>query len=235
MSIDEEVFRIKKRIAFYNKYSLQYRRLLLLLIEVIMISRLSLSFKQKPINLTGSKDEAYLEDGELKEFTIFDVFIEVSGEKLIDRYVDFMALHLSAIAEDTSYHYIYNCSCGVPGCAGIYDEIKVVKEEDTIIWRFEKEIYDHLLTDKAKASLLVEGDDYVIVFDKQQYKEEIERLLEEMQEARKASSVPAVLFADTYVNEESDIIHYNDHLQEALKEEFFYDKEGDEDSEDDYE
>lgn len=200
-----------------------------------MISKLSLSFKQKHINLTGSKDEAYLGNNELKEFAIFDVFIEVNGEKLIDRYVDFMALHLSAIAEDTSYHYIYNCSCGVPGCAGIYDEIKVVKEEDTIVWRFEKEIYDHQLTDKAKQSILVEDEDYVIVFDKGQYKEEIERLLEEMQEARKTNNVPAVLFADSYVTEENDIIHYNERLQEALKEEFFYDKEGDEDSEDDYE
>lgn len=200
-----------------------------------MISKLSLSFKQKHINLTGSKDEAYLGDDELKEFAIFDVFIEVNGEKLIGRYVDFMALHLSAVAEDTSYHYIYNCSCGVPGCAGIYDEIKVVKEEDTIVWRFEKEIYDHLLTDKAKQSILVEDEDYVIVFDKGQYKEEIERLLEEMQEARNASAMPSVLFADSYVTEENDIIHYNDHLQEALKEELFYDKEGDEDLEDDYE
>jgi hypothetical protein len=223
----------QKRIAFYKKDSLQYR--LLILKEVIMISKLSLSFKQKHINLTDSKDEAYLGNNELKEFAIFDVFIEVNGEKLIDRYVDFMALHLSAIAEDTSYHYIYNCSCGVPGCAGIYDEIKVVKEEDTIVWRFEKEIYDHLLTDKAKQSILVEDEDYVIVFDKGQYKEEIERLLEEMQEARNASNMPSVLFADSYVTEENDIIHYNDHLQEALKEEFFYDKESDEDEVDDYE
>lgn len=200
-----------------------------------MISKLSLSFKQKHINLTGSKDEAYLGDNELKEFAIFDVFIEVNGENLIERYVDFMALHLSVIAEDTSYHYIYNCSCGVPGCAGIYDEIKVVKEEDTIVWRFEKEIYDHLLTDKAKQSILVEDEDYIIIFDKQQYREEIERLLKEMLEVRNASTMPSVLFADSYVTEENDIIHYNDHLQEALKEEFFYDKEGDEDSEDDYE
>lgn len=219
--------------AFYNKDSLQYR--LLILKEVSMISKLILSFKQKHVNLTGSKDEAYLGDGELKEFAIFDVFIEVNGEELIDRYVDFMALHLSALAEDTSYHYIYNCSCGVPGCAGIYDEIKVVKEEDTVAWRFEKEIYDHLLTDKTKASLLVEDDDYVIVFNKKQYREQIEKLLEEMQEARKTNNVPAVLFADSYVTEENDIIHYNERLQEALKEEFFYDKEGDEDSEDDYE
>lgn len=200
-----------------------------------MISKLSLNFKQKHINLTGSKDEAYLGDNELKEFAIFDVFIEVNDKKLIDRYVDFMALHLSAIAEDTSYHYIYNCSCGVPGCAGIYDEIKVVKEEDSIIWRFEKEIYHHLLTDKAKQSLLVEDEDYVIVFDKKQYREEIERLLEEMWKTRNTSNMPAVLFADSYVTEENDIIHYNYRLQEALKEEFFYDKEGDEDLEDDYE
>lgn len=200
-----------------------------------MISTLGLSFKQKHVNLKGSKEEPYLGNDELKEFTIFDVFIEVNGEPLINRYVDFMALHLSAIAEDTSYHYIYNCSCGVPGCAGIYDEIKVVKEEDTIVWRFEKGIHDHLLTDKTQSSLLIEDDEYVIVFDKKQYREEIERLLKEMQEARKASNIPAVLFADTYVNKESDIIHYNDHLQEALKEEFFYDKESDEDEVDDYE
>ena len=200
-----------------------------------MISTLGLSFKQKHINLTGSKDEAYLGDNELKEFAIFDVFIEVNGEKLIDKYVDFMALHLSAIAEDTSYHYIYNCSCGVPGCAGIHDEIKVVKEEDTIVWRFEKEIYDHLLTDKVKQSILVEDEDYVVVFDKRQYREEIERLLKEMLEVRNSSAMPAVLFADSYVTEENDIIHYNDHLQEALKEEFFYDKENDEDEVDNYE
>lgn len=170
----------------------------------------------------------------VKSFDVYNVEIRIDGEKIISRNVDFLALHLSILAEDTSYHYIYTCSCGEPGCAGVWDDIAVSKDSDEVVWRFDKQLYEHLIKDEVKEKLETDLDDYVIRFNKRQYKEEIERLLLKMKEERALNKVVAV-FSIWGDGPEDDIIHYDLWIKEALENEYFYKDEDIENEDNDYE
>jgi hypothetical protein len=48
--------------------------------------------------------------------------------------IDLWALVKSAVR--SGYHYVYTCSCGIAGCAGIEEGIRVGHRNDKVLWEY---------------------------------------------------------------------------------------------------
>lgn len=164
------------------------------------MDKINIVYRIKSINLKNAKDfenqtNEYLSEEDLTEYDLLFSDIKINGKPFIKRTVDFLALHKTLLNEKTSF-YIFTCSCGIPGCAGVWDSIKVSNQEDRVIWRFDKVKYDLLIKEEISKELVVDGKDYVLMFDKEQYKNEIEGFVKKMEEARASQSKAIVLEAD---------------------------------------
>lgn len=164
------------------------------------MDKINIVYRIKSINLKNAKDfenqtNEYLSEEDLTEYDLLFSDIKINGKPFIKRTVDFLALHKTLLNEKTSF-YIFTCSCGIPGCAGVWDSIKVSNQEDRVIWRFDKVKYDLLIKEEISKELVVDGKDYVLMFDKEQYKNEIEGFVKKMEEARASQSKAIVLESD---------------------------------------
>lgn len=104
-----------------------------------MNSKLKLDFEIKKYDIRNTEDAKYAGKDDLLVYNMLILSLRVDDLILIKRTIDLTALHLSYLAEKTSNHYIFTCSCGNPGCAGVYEEIKIKKNINEIIWMFNKE------------------------------------------------------------------------------------------------
>lgn len=66
-----------------------------------------------------------------------DVFLRLRVDTFLpgleNRTISIGALAASAI--DSDEHFIFTCSCGTPGCAGIWRGVEVVHEDGLVVWR----------------------------------------------------------------------------------------------------
>lgn len=164
------------------------------------MDKINIIYRMKPIDLKKDSDNEdpsleYLSEEDLTEYDLLFSDIEINGKSFIKRTVDFLALHKTLLKEKSS-SYIFTCSCGIPGCAGVWDSIKVSNQENRVIWRFDKEKYDLLIKEEVSKELVVDGKDYVLTFDKEQYKSKIETFAKKMEEARASQSKAIVLEVD---------------------------------------
>ncbi len=84
----------------------------------------------------------------------FELRVERLGAELRKRSFSIYAL-LQSVAKDDE-HFIFTCSCGSPGCAGIWRGIETVHEDDLTVWRLRG------LRPRR-----------LVVFDQAQYRQEI--------------------------------------------------------------
>jgi hypothetical protein len=87
----------------------------------------------------------------------------VDGEPLVDfdEYSIDVPLGLLPSSERSGYWYIVTCTCGDPGCAGIFAGVEVRHREGRITWRIPEP-----------------GPMRDFVFDADQYRAEVQRLIE---------------------------------------------------------
>jgi len=109
--------------------------------------------------------EAYKEDA-----VILHTLLTVDGRRLCEEETD--TLHLDELVGSIygyGYFEIYTCGCGFAGCAGIWEDILVDQDGDTVLWTVPQ-------------PLQPQEDDQTeykhFVFDRQQYKQAIQRGLE---------------------------------------------------------
>lgn len=162
------------------------------------MDKINIIYRIKPIDLNKDNEGysfEYLSEEDLAQYDLLFSDIEINGKPFIKRSVDFLALHKTLLKEKSS-SYIFTCSCGIPGCAGVWDSIKVSNQEDIVIWRFDKVKYDLLIKEEISKDLVVDGKDYVLTFDKEQYKGEIEKFVKKMEEVRASQSKALVLEVD---------------------------------------
>lgn len=68
---------------------------------------------------------------------------------------------------------LYTCSCGVPGCAGIHDAVRVTRTESQVLWALPLSTYRKLLNG---ADALDENEYALFTFDRTQYEAALESL-----------------------------------------------------------
>lgn len=161
------------------------------------MDKINIIYRIKPIDLEKNSENEnqsieYLSEDDLTQYDLLFSDIEINGKPFIERSIDFLALHKTLLKEKSS-PYIFTCSCGIPGCAGVWSGIDVSNEKDKIVWKFNKERYDLLIKEEISKELVVDEKDYVLVFDKEQYKIEIEQFAKRMKEERESQSKAIVL------------------------------------------
>ena len=179
------------------------------------MDKINIIYRMKPIDLKKDSDNEdpsleYLSEEDLTEYDLLFSDIEINGKSFIKRTVDFLALHKTLLKEKSS-SYIFTCSCGFPGCAGVWDSIKVSNQENRVIWRFDQEKYDLLIKEQVSKALVVDGK---------------ETFAKKMEEARASQSKAIVLEVDGDMPTiHNDIKDY----QEWLKDDSYCYQEIDED------
>lgn len=89
----------------------------------------------------------------------------------------FDAIEALSTVEEQGERFLYTCSCGEPGCAGLFEGVHVGSDEDTVQFRFPGEAYEHMLEPSFKPPA---GEDFVAVFDRKQYRQAFEELEQEL-------------------------------------------------------
>lgn len=191
------------------------------------MDKMNIIYRIKPIDLeknteNGNQYSEYLSEDDLTQYDLLFSDIEINGKPFVNRSVDFLALH-KALLKEKSSPYIFTCSCGIPGCAGVWSGIDVSNEKDKIIWRFNKERYDLLIKEEVSKELVVDGKDYVLVFDKEQYTIEIEQFAKKMKKERESQSKAMVLevYGDMPTVDD-DVKNYENWLND---DDYFYEDE----------
>lgn len=183
-----------------------------------MISKLKLDYKLKNLDFTNTKDAEYMNpDEDLMVYDVFSVDIKVNDKKFIPRNVCVISLDLSQRVSEEQSLYIYNCSCGIPGCAGIWSPIKVSKTIDNILWKMNKHHYDNLLSDENKSLLEEKDKEYILTFERKQYEDEVVNLVKVMKEIREKNNLPIVFENEGFSYIEDDIKNYENFIKDALE------------------
>lgn len=193
-----------------------------------MISKLKLDYKLKKLDFTNTKDAEYMNpDEDLMVYDVFSVDIKVNDKKFIPRNVCVISLDLSQRVSEEQSLYIYNCSCGIPGCAGIWSPIKVSKTINNIFWKMNKHHYDNLLSDENKSLLEEKDKEYILTFERKQYEDEVVNLVKVMKEVREKNNLPIVFENEGFSYIEDDIKNYENFIKDALEndEEFYEDED----------
>lgn len=183
-----------------------------------MISKLGLDYKIKNLDFTNTKDAEYMNpDEDLMVYDVFSVDIKVNDKKFIPRNVCVISLDISQRVSEEQSLYIYNCSCGIPGCAGIWSPIKVSKTIDNIFWKMNKHHYDNLLSDESKSLLEEKDKEYILTFERKQYEDEIVNLVKIMKDIREKNNLPIVFENEGFSYIEDDIKNYENFIKNALE------------------
>jgi len=183
-----------------------------------MISKLKLDYKLKNLDFTNTKDAEYMNpDEDLMIYDVFSVDIKVNDKKFIPRNVCVISLDLSQRVSEEQSLYIYNCSCGIPGCAGIWSPIKVSKTIDNIFWKMNKHHYDNLLSDESKSLLEEKDKEYILTFERKQYEDEVVNLIKVMKELREKNNLPIVFENEGFSYIEDDIKNYDSFIKDSLE------------------
>ena len=183
-----------------------------------MISKLKLDYKLKNLDFTNTKDAEYMNpDEDLMIYDVFSVDIKVNDKKFIPRNVCVISLDLSQRVSEEQSLYIYNCSCGIPGCAGIWSPIKVSKTIDNIFWKMNKHHYDNLLSNESKSLLEEKDKEYILTFERKQYEDEVVNLIKVMKELREKNNLPIVFENEGFSYIEDDIKNYDSFIKDSLE------------------
>lgn len=187
-----------------------------------MISKLKLDYKLKHLDFTNTKDAEYMNpDEDLMVYDVFSVDIKVNDKKFISRNVCVISLDISQRVSEEQSLYIYNCSCGIPGCAGIWSPIKVSKTIDHIFWKMNKDHYDKLLSNESKSLLQEKDKEYILTFERKQYEDEVINLVKTMKNVREENNLPIVFENEGFSYIEDDIKNYDNFVKNALENDDF--------------
>lgn len=91
----------------------------------------------------------------------------------------FDAIEALSTVEEQGERFLYTCSCGESGCAGLFEGVHVGSDEGTVQFRFPGEAYEHMLEPSFKPPA---GEDFVAVFDRKQYRQAFEELEQGLKE-----------------------------------------------------
>ncbi len=93
------------------------------------------------LDLSPESDYSYSEDGKISSYTnveqpdgqhyFLSATCVINGEKINQSFSVYAFLR----SVKTGSHEIFTCSCGIAGCAGIWDGIKVKNRRHTVEWR----------------------------------------------------------------------------------------------------
>lgn len=108
-----------------------------------------------------------------------------------------------SISKDGEY-YIFTCSCGTPGCAGIFNGVIVIHEENHIIWKVPDPI--SIDTDDENYNEDDEVKYKTYTFDKNQYAGSIISAIEKIKEYIRTCPHPRIQMGDGFDGDVSYIL-----------------------------
>jgi hypothetical protein len=130
--------------------------------------------------------EASPEDG-LPKHAVFSVQPLVDGARLHDpgKSHVFDALSVVSAGLGGGSCDIFTCSCGVAGCAGIHEDVRIEVFGDEVSWVFPERPF------RNSFSLRFQGaHEFEVVFDKAQYAQELSRLVRSLEDEAAKMGLP---------------------------------------------
>lgn len=96
---------------------------------------------------------------------------------------------------------LFTCSCGVAGCAGIFDDVAIGVTSNQVTWTFPEEYFREALS----PHLFPDDVPMTVQFSRRQYQEALDGLEYQLNEAEKSAGVPVVVPPDSHPDESLDV------------------------------
>lgn len=113
----------------------------------------------------------------------------VDGKEFVGRRVFFLdlglVLALGAVSIDDVYPF--TCSCGAPGCVGLFEGTRLTADSTRVIWALPREPFTELVPE----GFVTEEGPVVLEFERTQYEAELERITQAIEEISRVSGKPA--------------------------------------------
>jgi len=130
-----------------------------------------------------------------ERFLVADVKVLVNGMLLTTLVFD--TLEVLVHGTDGGLFYPLTCGCGAPGCAGIFDKVRLQCDEDLVTWSMPKASYGQHI----HSSVPLEAGSYILRFERTQYEEALSNLLTELHRKRTDEGCPLALLPDSFPEE----------------------------------
>jgi hypothetical protein len=137
------------------------------------------------------------EEDSRKKIKVLFIDLYLNGEHFKHSKDDNVLLH-----PKTEEEYIFTCSCGIPGCAGIWEPMKIKVRKETIEWRIPKPRFGHSMGYEFLPKSFYS-------FNKKQYMEALKSLRDSIQALPELDEEVHIDYPDYYCDLERTLLSNN--------------------------
>lgn len=138
--------------------------------------------------LTFSDNVPFDDEGSAGHYRVVEPRPYIDGKPLVPQDYVFDARAVLVPGVDDADRYLYTCSCGVPGCAGIFDEVAIRATSKHVTWTFPGEPFSSRLHPRVPRAGPLR-----VRFSRAQYTQALRELVQALQAAEAESKCSLAL------------------------------------------